>query len=139
MNGWLLAAAVLLVAGLAPVLWTMAVGEPRTRLVAQNLSTVLACPVFLLAAQGFGRPSYTDLALVLAMLGPAGTLVYARFLGVLPRSRVVLGTAWTVVPATVLPLCVVAGPGRAMAKLLVIGVLVVAGNTVTSAGTDRHG
>ncbi|MER6012576.1 MrpF/PhaF family protein [Streptomyces bluensis] len=36
---------------------------------------------FLLTAQGYARSSYTDLALVLAVIGPAGTLVFARFLG----------------------------------------------------------
>ncbi|MCX2180582.1 MrpF/PhaF family protein [Streptomyces sp. SKN60] len=35
----------------------------------------------LLAARGFGRDAYGDLGLVLAVLGPVGVLVFARFLG----------------------------------------------------------
>ncbi|MFJ9847379.1 monovalent cation/H+ antiporter complex subunit F [Kitasatospora sp. NPDC101155] len=36
--------------------------------------------VLLLLAQGFSRTSYTDLALDLAVLAPAGTLVFTRLL-----------------------------------------------------------
>lgn len=56
-------------------------GPLRRRVVAQNQATLLVCLALLLLAQGFGRSSaYTDLALVLAVLGPVGTLVYARLL-----------------------------------------------------------
>ncbi|MET9815104.1 monovalent cation/H+ antiporter complex subunit F [Streptomyces sp. NPDC006355] len=93
MNGWILAATLLLGTGLTAALWGVATGPPRRRVVAQNLSTALACPGLLLLAQGYDRPSYVDLALALALLGPVGTLV----------------------------LRVATGPGRATAKLLLTG------------------
>lgn len=135
-NGWLVAALFPL-AALVPVLWRISTGRPRDRLVAQNLACLLTALVLLLAAQGFGRSSYVDMALVLSVMGPAGTLVYARFLGSLPASRLVYWTALTAVPATVVPLCVATGPGRALVKLLVIGALLIAGNLVTSTGDGR--
>ncbi|HWM38345.1 MAG TPA: monovalent cation/H+ antiporter complex subunit F [Streptomyces sp.] len=134
-EGWLVAAAVPLLC-LLPVLWYVVRGEPRTRLVAQNLAQLLAAFVLLLSAQGFNRPTYLDLALVLAVLAPAGTLVYARFLGGLPPARIVRWTALAGVPAAVVPLCVAAGPGRQTVKLLVIGALLLAGALVTSAGSQ---
>ncbi|MFB1042316.1 monovalent cation/H+ antiporter complex subunit F [Streptomyces chrestomyceticus] len=144
MNGWLLAAALLLLVGFAPTVWGAASGPVRRRVMAQNLATLVACLAVLLLAQGYARPSYVDLGLVLAVLGPAGTLVYARLLadelaGQPVRDRVAraLDRAMTPlaalsVPLVVLPLCVAAGPGRAMVKLLVIGVLLVGGNIVSS-------
>ncbi|MEV6315759.1 monovalent cation/H+ antiporter complex subunit F [Streptomyces sp. NPDC051776] len=136
-DGWLVAA-LLPLAALVPVLWRIAHGDPRDRLVAQNLGSLLGALVMLLAARGFGRSSYLDLALVLAVLGPAGTLVYARFLGGMPSSTLLRRTAVVAVPATVLPLCVATGPGRETVKLLVIGALLMAGNLVTSAGAARQ-
>jgi multisubunit Na+/H+ antiporter MnhF subunit len=79
-NGWILAATVALGAGAGAALWGVATGPLRRRFVAQNLSTALVCLVLLLLAQGYDRPSYVDLALVLALLGPVGTLVFARLL-----------------------------------------------------------
>lgn len=76
MNGWILAATLLLGTGLTAALWGVATGPPRRRVVAQNLSTALACPGLLLLAQGYDRPSYVDLTLALALLGPIGTLVW---------------------------------------------------------------
>ncbi|KAB8196762.1 hypothetical protein FH608_008680 [Nonomuraea phyllanthi] len=139
MNLWLLAAAVLLVAAFGPALCVAAVAAPERRLIAQNLATVVGALAFLLMAQGYGRSPYRDAALVLAVLGPAGTLVYARFLGVLPSSRTVLYGAAIGVPAVVGPVCAAVGPGREMVKVLVIGALLVAGGTVTSVKGDRHG
>ncbi|GAB2819249.1 monovalent cation/H+ antiporter complex subunit F [Streptomyces daliensis] len=133
-DGWLGAALVPLLA-MAPVLWRVATGGPRERLVAQNLAALAAALTLLLAAQGFGRPAYVDLALVLSLLGPAGTLVYARFLGGVPPARPVYWAAVVAVPLTVVPLCVAAGPGRQLVKLLVVGALLVAGGVVTSAGS----
>ncbi|MFD7664335.1 MrpF/PhaF family protein [Streptomyces sp. NPDC059788] len=151
MNGWLLAAALLLVVGFAPTVWGAASGPVRRRVMAQNLATLAGCLIMLLLAQGFARPSYVDLALVLAVLGPAGTLVYGRLLadeltGRPARDRVAraLDRAMTplaviFVPLVVLPLCVAAGPGRAMAKLLVVGALLVGGNVVsTRVLSGRH-
>lgn len=134
-GGWLVAAAVPLLC-LLPVLWYVATGGPSTRLVAQNLAQLLAALAFLLSAQGFRRPDFLDLALVLAVLAPAGTLVYARFLGGLPPARIVRWTALVGVPAAVVPLCVAAGPGRQTVKVLVIGGLLLAGALVTGGGSQ---
>lgn len=79
MNAWT-AAALVLLAGAGPAcLWVAASGSPVRRLVAlSSLSTVVGA-VFLVLPQGYDRSSYQDLALVLAVLAPAGTLVFARF------------------------------------------------------------
>ncbi|WP_327287149.1 monovalent cation/H+ antiporter complex subunit F [Streptomyces sp. NBC_01198] len=80
MNAWLLAACVLLPAGLAPCVWRACVGEPARRLPAMALAGVMAVAFFLLAARGLHRTSYVDVALVTAVLSPTGTLVFARCL-----------------------------------------------------------
>lgn len=152
MNGWIAAATALLVCGVAPAACGAATGPVRRRVPAQNLATTLLSLVFLLLAQGYGRPAYTDPALVLSVLGPAGTLLAVRLLADRladrpPRPRTLLAlTALTyaAVPAVVLPLCVATGPGRALVKLLVIGVLLVLGSrvaarAVTAAVTTGHG
>lgn len=137
MNTWLVLAAVLLVLGLGPALWGVATGSLRRRVVSQNLATTTVSLVLLLLARGYDRPTYTDLALVLSVLGPTGTLVYARLLT--ERLRPGPPGAWltTVLPAltiaaVVLALVVATGPGRAAAKLLVIGVLLAVGNSLAS-------
>ncbi|MEU6478768.1 monovalent cation/H+ antiporter complex subunit F [Streptomyces sp. NPDC047017] len=137
MNGWLLAAAVILAVGLGTTLWGVATGPLRRRVVAQNLSTALVCPGLLLLAQGYHRTSYVDLALLLALLGPVGTLVFARLLagelaGDRPRAWGLTWAAAGLGTAVVLVLCVVTGPGRAMVKLLVVGALLVGGNLIAS-------
>ncbi|KAB1139536.1 hypothetical protein F7R91_39665 [Streptomyces luteolifulvus] len=137
MNGWTLTAALVLGGGVGATLWGVATGPLRRRVVAQNLSTALACPALLLLSQGYDRPSYVDLALVLALLGPVGTLVFARLLsgelaGDPPRAQGVTWAAAGLGAAVVLALCVAVGPGRAMAKLLVVGALLVGGNLVAS-------
>jgi multisubunit Na+/H+ antiporter MnhF subunit len=134
-EGWLIAAAVPSLC-LLPVLWYVATGGPGRRLVAQNLAQLLVAIALLLSAQGFRRPDFLDMALVLAVLAPAGTLVYARFLGGLPPARVVRWTALVGVPASVVPLCVAAGPGRQAVKVLVIGGLLLAGALVTGGGSQ---
>jgi multisubunit Na+/H+ antiporter MnhF subunit len=136
-NGWLAAAAVVLAGGVGAALWGVATGPLRRRVVAQNLSTALACPGLLLLSQGYDRPSYVDLALVLALLGPVGTLVFARLLADElaadpPRARGVTWAAAALGAAVVLALCAATGPSRAMAKLLVVGALLIAGNLVAS-------
>lgn len=80
MNGWLLAAAVTLGGGLTATLWGVTTGPLGRRVVAQNLATAVACPGLLLLSEAYERPAYVDLALVLAVLGPVGTLVFARLL-----------------------------------------------------------
>jgi multisubunit Na+/H+ antiporter MnhF subunit len=136
-NGWLVAAAVLLLGGMGPAILGVATGPVRRRILAQNLATLTACLVLLLLAQGYGRSAYLDTALVLALLGPAGTLIYARLfaeelLADPPRTRAAGVLSAVASAAVVLPLCVVTNPGRATVKLLVIGVLLVAGNQVAS-------
>ncbi|MDI5969209.1 MrpF/PhaF family protein [Streptomyces sp. SL13] len=81
MNAWLLAAAVLLTAGLPPCGWVVLRTEPHERVAGLNLASVITAVALLLMSQGFGRTSYQDLALVLSVTGPAGILVFARFLG----------------------------------------------------------
>ncbi|MEV5508033.1 monovalent cation/H+ antiporter complex subunit F [Streptomyces orinoci] len=137
MNPWLAAAAALIVCGLGPSLWGAARGGAGRRVVSQNMATLLLCLVFLLLAQGYGRTSYVDLALVTCVLGPAGTLVFARLLGEElgenpPGARLLTPAVLIGTPAVVIPLCVVTGPGRAMLKLLAIGVLLIAGGVVTT-------
>ncbi|MEU6308729.1 monovalent cation/H+ antiporter complex subunit F [Streptomyces chartreusis] len=137
MNGWLLAAALVLGGGVGATLWGVATGPLRRRVVAQNLSTALACPGLLLLAQGYDRPAYVDLALVLALLGPVGTLVFARLLADElaadpPGAR---GLTWATAglgAAVVLALCAAAGPSRETVKLLVTGALLIGGNLVAS-------
>ncbi|GAA0589666.1 monovalent cation/H+ antiporter complex subunit F [Streptomyces crystallinus] len=137
MNGWLWSATVLLAVGFAPVVWGVATGPVGRRVVAQNFATSVVCLVMLLLAQGYGRPSYTDLALVLAVLGPVGTLVYARLLAddLVPRpahTDVLTAAAALATTAVVVATSAATGPGRAMAKLLATGALLVAGNVVAS-------
>ncbi|UBI35719.1 MULTISPECIES: monovalent cation/H+ antiporter complex subunit F [Streptomyces] len=136
MNWWLAGAALLVAGGLGPCLWGAATGGTGRRMTAQNTATLLLCLVFLLLAQGYERPAYIDLALVVSVLGPAGTLVFVRLFETSSKAPAAarflspLVTAATV--ATVVPLCVATGPGRAMAKLIVIGVLLLAGGAVTT-------
>ncbi|MFI9001863.1 monovalent cation/H+ antiporter complex subunit F [Streptomyces sp. NPDC053541] len=80
-NGWLIAFGVLLVCGLAPALLAACRGTPPARLAGLSLSGTLVTVLLLIASRGFGRAAYGDLALVLAVLGPVGVLVFARFLG----------------------------------------------------------
>lgn len=89
MNAWLQAAAVLLTVGLPPCAWVVCRATPQERVTGLNLAATLTTVLFLLLAQGYGRTDYQDLALVLAVVGPAGTLVFSRLLG--PRGRDALG------------------------------------------------
>jgi multisubunit Na+/H+ antiporter MnhF subunit len=76
---------VVLVLGLAPCGWVASRATTAVpRLIAANLAGTLACSVLLLLAQGYGRTSYVDLALVAALLAPVGTLVFTRLLADLP-------------------------------------------------------
>lgn len=136
-NGWILAATIELGGGGAAALWGVATGPPARRVIAQNMTTSAVCPALLLLAQGYGRPSYVDLALLLALLGPVGTLVFARLLGddlagQQPSAWALTWTAAGLGAAAVLALCVAGSPGRATVKLLVIGALLISGNLVAS-------
>ncbi|MYT27474.1 monovalent cation/H+ antiporter complex subunit F [Streptomyces sp. MspMP-M5] len=152
MNAWTAAATALLLCGAAPAGWGAATGPVGRRVIAQNAATTALALVVLLLAQGYARPAYQDPALVLAVLGPAGTLLYARLLadrlaaGPPPSRalRAVTGLNYAAVVAVVVPLAVATGPGRALAKLLVIGGLLalgsaVAGRAVAAAGEAGHG
>jgi multisubunit Na+/H+ antiporter MnhF subunit len=79
-NAWLLVALLLMVAGLVPCLAVAGRGEPLQRLVGANLLSAVLVAILLLLAQGLGRSAYVDVGLVLAVLAPAGTLVFTRLL-----------------------------------------------------------
>ncbi|GHJ42503.1 MrpF/PhaF family protein [Streptomyces sp. TS71-3] len=137
MNGWLLAAAILLAGGGGVAVTCVATGPLRRRLIAQNLSTSLVCVALLLLAQGYGRSAYVDAGLELAILGPVGTLVFARLLADELRHRGPRAPRLTAATAAgtavaVIALAVAAGGGRATVKLLLIGGLLIAGNVVAS-------
>ncbi|MFF5858795.1 MrpF/PhaF family protein [Streptomyces sp. NPDC012751] len=137
MNGWILAATVVLGGGGAAALWGVTTGPQARRVIAQNLTTSAVCPALLLLAQGYGRPAYVDLALLLALLGPVGTLVFARLLSddLAGEPASAWGLTWSAAAlgaAVVVALCVAVGPGRAMVKLLVTGALLIGGNLIAS-------
>ncbi|MFJ5531977.1 monovalent cation/H+ antiporter complex subunit F [Streptomyces sp. NPDC093261] len=137
MNGWIWAGTVALAVGVGAAVWGVATGPLRRRVVAQNLSSALATPGLLLLSQGYERPAYVDLALLLALLGPVGTLVFARLLADdlaadPPHARAVTLVVAGYGAVVVLVLCAVTGPGRALVKLLVIGALLIGGNLVAS-------
>lgn len=77
----LIAAVAALAAVLAPCLVRTLFGDPADRLSGLILAGPSATLVLLLLAAGYGRPTYLDVALVLAVLSFAGSLVYARFIG----------------------------------------------------------
>jgi len=79
-NAWLWAALVLLVGALTPCLVVTFRGSPMERLTGMTLAATVLTVLFLLLSQGFSRTSYQDLALVLAVLAPTGTLVFTRLL-----------------------------------------------------------
>jgi multicomponent Na+:H+ antiporter subunit F len=78
-NAWLIAATVLLL-GLIPCAVVMLRGSAIEALVGLQMAGVLETVVLLLLAEGFHRPAFFDLALVLALLSLAGGLVFARML-----------------------------------------------------------
>lgn len=85
MNAWT-AAALVLLAGAGPLcLWGAARGSEVRRLASVSLLSTVVGAVFLALPQGYGRSSYQDLALVLAVLAPAGTLVFTRFVAGRPH------------------------------------------------------
>jgi multicomponent Na+:H+ antiporter subunit F len=80
MNEWLVAAAVLLVAGIGPCGYVCATASAIEGLVALELAGVLAALALLMLAQGLERQPFADLALVLAVLSFVGTLGFVRFM-----------------------------------------------------------
>jgi multicomponent Na+:H+ antiporter subunit F len=79
MNAWLIAATVLLL-GLIPCGLVMRRGRIVEALVGLQMAGVIQTSVLLLLAEGYHRPPFFDLALVLALLAFAGGLVFARML-----------------------------------------------------------
>lgn len=79
MNAWLIATTVLLL-GLVPCLVVMLRGSTVEALVGLQMAGVLETVVLLMMAEGFHRPPFFDLAVVLALLTLAGGLVFARML-----------------------------------------------------------
>jgi multisubunit Na+/H+ antiporter MnhF subunit len=84
MNAALVTAIVLTGVGLPLCLARSAAGSVLSRLVGMQLAGTVVCLVLLLVADGTGRSSYFDLALVLALLSFAGSLVFLRFVQRLP-------------------------------------------------------
>jgi multisubunit Na+/H+ antiporter MnhF subunit len=80
-NAWMLAALVLMVAGLGPALWLGARGDAVDRLVGLELGSALTVLVLFLLAQAAGQSSLLIVPLVLVLLSFAGTLVFTRLLG----------------------------------------------------------
>jgi multicomponent Na+:H+ antiporter subunit F len=73
-------AGVLLVGGLGPCLVAASRGDAVARLAALNVAGPLTVLLCLVLAAAYERSSYADVALVLAPVSFAGSLVYARFL-----------------------------------------------------------
>lgn len=80
MNGWLWAATALLVLPVIPALVVASTGSALDRLLGLELLSGALVLVLLLFAQGYGRSSYVDVSLVLAVLSFTGTLVFTRLL-----------------------------------------------------------
>lgn len=80
MTAWVVAASVLLVFGIGPALARASVGRAIDRLPALNLAGVTTCLLVVVLAQALGRTAYVDVALVLAPLSFAGSLVFTRLL-----------------------------------------------------------
>ncbi len=80
MNVWLIGATVLM-GGFLPCLWVLVRESHIDALVALETACSTATLVLLLLAEGYHRSSYFVLPLALSILGLAGSLLYARFLG----------------------------------------------------------
>lgn len=78
MNLWQFAALALLL-GFVPCGWVLARAKTMERFVAMQMAGTLTSLILLLLAQGFGQPTFCDLALAFALLSfPAG-LLFAHF------------------------------------------------------------
>lgn len=75
------AALVLLVVGGTSCLVAACRGSALDRWAGLQSLTTLTVAVLLLLSFWFGRPDYVDVALVLAVVGFAGALVFTRFYG----------------------------------------------------------
>jgi multicomponent Na+:H+ antiporter subunit F len=79
MNEWQIAAAVL-IAALVPCGWVCSRASFAEGVVGVQLAGTLAALALLVLAEGEARQPFADLAIVLAVLSFAGTLVFLRFL-----------------------------------------------------------
>jgi multisubunit Na+/H+ antiporter MnhF subunit len=77
-NGWLVAAATLLVVGMLPAVVVSGRGGVLDRLAGLAMAGVVATLEMLLLSEGYQRSSYVDAGLVLAALSLTGSLVFAR-------------------------------------------------------------
>lgn len=80
MNGWLWAAAGMLVCGLVPCVWVAMRDSILSALAALQLASTVTTLTLVLIAQGLHREPFMDLAVVSAVLSFAGALTFARFL-----------------------------------------------------------
>lgn len=78
MSGFELASAVLMLGALAPALWIGCHGRVEERLLGLQLVTPIVVVLLLLLAVETGQPLALTVPLVLAVLSPAGTLVFTR-------------------------------------------------------------
>ncbi|MFD0358386.1 monovalent cation/H+ antiporter complex subunit F [Streptomyces sp. NPDC127110] len=78
---WSAAALVLLAAVWPACLWAAARGSAVRRLAGLCLAGTATGALLLLLPMAYGRTSYQDLALVFAVLSPAGVLVFTRIAG----------------------------------------------------------
>ena len=79
MNEWHIAVCVLL-GGIAACAWVAARGNFVDALVALQLAGTLAALALLALAEAEGRDPFGDLAIVLAAVSLAGSLMFARYL-----------------------------------------------------------
>ncbi|HEY6399349.1 MAG TPA: monovalent cation/H+ antiporter complex subunit F [Solirubrobacteraceae bacterium] len=79
MNEWEIAA-VVLIAALVPCLGVCVLAGVSAALAAMEVASVLAISALMVLSEGFQRQPFIDLALVLAMLGLIGSLVFARMM-----------------------------------------------------------
>jgi multisubunit Na+/H+ antiporter MnhF subunit len=80
MNEWLVAALVLLVAGLGPLGIACLASDAMSAVVALNLGGPVTAVILLLLAEGLHRQPFVDLAVVLAVVSFAGSVAIVRFL-----------------------------------------------------------
>jgi multisubunit Na+/H+ antiporter MnhF subunit len=83
-NAALVLAIALTVTCLPLCLARTATGSVLSRLIGLQLAGTVVTLVLLLVADGIGRSTYLDLALVLSVLSFAGALVFLRFVQRLP-------------------------------------------------------
>jgi multicomponent Na+:H+ antiporter subunit F len=80
MNEWLVCAAVLVVAMIGPLI-ACTRGTVMDALVALETAGMVATVVMMLLAEGYHRPPFMDLAVVLAVMSFIGALGFARLVG----------------------------------------------------------